>query len=917
MNRRTFVVSTSAAALGAVARPQPTRARTVDEPTRAFRSAKGSVIPYTRDELFRRGTQRTFTGPNLSEIAFPLGGIGTGTVSLGGRGQLVDWEIFNQPAKGQVLPFTFAALWLRPEGERAEIRVLEAPPEPPYRGSFGYGREQGQGLAHLKGARFTGAYPFARIDFDTGPLPLEVALEAFNPFVPLAVDDSSLPVAVFHYRLTNRSSKPLDAAVAFSLYNAVGYGREGALGKNVTTVRSATLASGVEITGLDMTSAKYDTADWRYGSMSLMTTAKDVTARSMWEAGEWFDAYTKWIEELEATGGFKGPTATEPSNDNSSYPGTLAPRVRLAPGASETVTFVLAWHFPTRKNYWNSEKEVAGSLLRNDYATRFTSAWDAAAYTLGNLERLERSSRDFHEAFFTSTLPAHVLDAVSSQAAIMRTNTCMLLEGKKFYAFEGCGDDGGCCPMNCTHVWNYEQALAFLFPELERSMRVTDFTENLRDDGSMAFRTLVPVGRARWNFKAAADGQMGTVMKLYREWQMSGDAAFLRSLWPQAKRALEYAWTSWDADRDGVMEGEQHNTYDIEFFGPNSMMGTLYLGALKAGEAMARAVGDDAAAASYRTVRELGEKNIEQLWNGDYYIQKIPSVERARELERSDPGMARSIKDGKIRYQYGDGCLSDQLLGQWFADVVGLGSLMEADHIERSLASIYRFNFRHDFYEHPNPQRIYALNDERGLVLCSWPKGERPELPFVYSDEVWTGIEYQVAAHLIFRGFVEEGLAIVKGTRDRYDGSRRNPWNEVECGAHYARAMASWSLLLALAGFHYSAPEKRISVMPRVSANEFKCFYAVGAGWGTVEQAAGPRSLAVTVAGKHGETRVRHIRLGNESRWAKISTEGAAGARRLAGCSAVASEGAIDVDLGEDAVLGPGDSLVVRVAPMA
>jgi uncharacterized protein (DUF608 family) len=174
--------------------------------------------------------------------------------------------------------------------------------------------------------------------------------------------------------------------------------------------------------------------------------------------------------------------------------------------------------------------------------------------------------------------------------------------------------------MNCTHVWNYEQALAFLFPELERSMRVTDFTENMREDGSMAFRTLVPVGQVQWNFKAAADGQMGTVMKLYREWQTSGDDRFLRQLWPQAKRALEYAWVAWDADRDGVMEGEQHNTYDIEFFGPNTMMGTLYLGALKAGEILARATGDTSAAETYRRVRESGEQKLEALWNGEYYV---------------------------------------------------------------------------------------------------------------------------------------------------------------------------------------------------------------------------------------------------------------------------------------------------------
>jgi uncharacterized protein (DUF608 family) len=630
MNRRTFVVSTSAAVLG-IASSSEASAKATPSPEvsgQSFRSPAGSVIPYSRAQLTARGPQRTFTGEHLSEIAFPLGGIGTGTVSLGGRGQLLDWEIFNRPAKGQLLPFTFAALWVKAQGEEAEVRILEAPPGPPYRGSFGYLREQGQGLQHLKGARFTGAYPFARVDFDTGTLPVEVTLEAFNPFVPLAVDDSSLPVAVFHYRVTNRSPKPVEAAVAFSLYNAVGFGRvksaDGSpstgLGKNNNRVRRQQLTGNLRVTGLDMRSEKYAADHPRFGSMCVLTSNSQVTARARWEEGEWFDAYTKWAAEFATAGGFSDTATTSPSKDGQSQPGSLAPGLRLAPGASETITFVLAWHFPVRENYWNGEKEVAGSKLRNDYATRFADAWEVAAYALANLERLEAASRSFHEALFKSSLPAHVLDAVSSQMSIIRTNTCMLLEGKQFFAFEGSGDSGGCCPMNCTHVWNYEQALAFLFPELERSMRVTDFTENMREDGSMAFRTLVPVGQVQWNFKAAADGQMGTVMKLYREWQTSGDDRFLRQLWPQAKRALEYAWVAWDADRDGVMEGEQHNTYDIEFFGPNTMMGTLYLGALKAGEILARATGDTSAAETYRRVRESGEQKLEALWNGEYYV---------------------------------------------------------------------------------------------------------------------------------------------------------------------------------------------------------------------------------------------------------------------------------------------------------
>ena len=156
--------------------------------------------------------------------------------------------------------------------------------------------------------------------------------------------------------------------------------------------------------------------------------------------------------------------------------------------------------------------------------------------------------------------------------------------------------------------------------------------------------------------------------------------------------------------------------------------------------------------------------------------------------------------------------------------------------MRETLQSIYRHNFKHNFMDHANTQRIYALNDEKGLLLCSWPRGNRPALPFVYSDEVWTGIEYQVAAHLIYEGLVMEGLAITKAVRDRYDGQRRNPWNEVECGNHYARALSSWSLLTALCGYHYSAPDRRLAFAPRLNAADFRCFFTTGSGWGTFSQ---------------------------------------------------------------------------------
>lgn len=809
-------------------------------------------LPYERDELLARATFRCFEGRALREVAFPLGGIGTGTVSLGGRGELRDWEIFGVPKKGECAPYTFFALWLKEAGGEPAVRVLQAPPLPPYTGAHGLRRDQGDGLPHMASARFLGSYPFARIAFEDPGLPLEVGLEAFNPFVPLDPESSGLPAAVFLWRLRNAGGKPVEGTLALNLYNMVGYDGLGSLydgryfGGNMTVVREGTAAR-----GLFMTSERVAPPQPGGGSMALATSWPTITALPQWERGPWWHPYEAWYADFKADGRFE-PREPSPSPEGTSDPGTLGLVFGLAPGEEALLPVVVAWYFPGRVNNWNTEEEVRGALLVSHYATRFADAWEVAETTLADLERLTAETRAFEQALHTSTLPAVVLDAASSQASTIRTNTCMWLDDGRFYAFEGCNDCGGCCPMNCTHVWNYEHALAYLFPSLERTMREVDFLYNTDPEGKMAFRTLVPIAEGRrWGFHAAADGQTCCVMKLYREWTLSGDEEFLRRMWPGARRALEYAWREWDKDRDGVMEGDQHNTYDINFAGANSMTTTYYLGALEAAARMAEHLGEAELAEKYRALARAGSRKLDEwLYNGEYYVEECD--------------------DDSTPYQYWSGCLSDQLVGLWFAETVGLGNPLPEEHVRSALGAIWRYNWRADLSAHTNLQRIYALPGEAGLLLCTWPRGGRPKTPFPYSDEVWTGIEYQVAAHMMRHGMIEEGLCIVKAARDRYDGVRRNPYNEVECGNHYARAMSSWSLILALSGFTYSAPEESIGFAPIVFQDDFRCFFSTGSGWGVYSQRARGDSLEAEIALERGSLRVRRVTLPAPGKHAKV-----------------------------------------------
>jgi non-lysosomal glucosylceramidase len=813
-------------------------------------------------------TSRRFQGDQLREIGFPLGGIGTGTVSLGGRGQLRDWEIFNHPGKGCSLPYTFFAIYAGAIGEQGVARVLERRLQPPFGGPAGPPTARVSGLPRLKEATFRGEYPYAWIDFVDDTLPVTVGLEAYNPFIPMNDHDSGLPAAIFRWTLTNPTDKPVEATVACCLLNAVGYDGQESLGGRHSRQFGSNLNTWREeddLEGIFMSGTKYEPDAATYGTMALATEWPDTTFKIRWErAGWWDDAQNFWDEFRQGRGHLADNPETDASPDGQTDVGVLGLHVTLEPGQTATLPFVLTWHFPNLTNTWNSEEAVKGKRIGNWYATQFADAWEVARYVIAEEERLEASTRAYHHAFYDTTLPAAVVDAAGANASILRTTTVLRTEDGRMNAFEGCGDKVGCCPMNCTHVWNYAMTVALLFPDLERSVRLTDFQHNTRPNGDMAFRTLLPLIGELWAMKPAADGQMGTVMKVYREWLQCGDKAFLACLWPGVVRAIEFAWQpgSWDADKDGVMEGEQHNTYDIEFYGPNTMMGTFYLGALRAAEEMARVLGHDEKAAEYRTVYESGrQKHTEQLWNGEYYKQEIvlPSIEGWEEK----PSFAQAVRPGEPipRYQYGPGCLADQLLGQWFAEVVGLGDLLPADQVKNTLQSIVKYNFKPDLSTHETVQRVYALNDDAGLLLCTWPKGGRPRYPFPYADEVWTGIEYQVAAHCLYAGLIDEGLAIVKGVRDRHDGEKRNPWDEFECGHHYARAMSSWSLLLALSGYHYDAGRQHLAFAPKINEDDFRSFFSAGEAWGQFSQQREGDTYTATLTISWGELTLQTLQL--------------------------------------------------------
>ncbi len=822
---------------------------------------------------------RTFSGPNLKMIAFPLGGIGTGTISLGGRGQLRDWEIFNRPDKGNSPDYCFGAIWAQAKGRKPVARVLEARIAPPYEGESGLGANNVPGLPRLRSAQFEGAYPFARVAFTDDKLPVKVRLEAFNPLVPVDVDASGLPVAILRYTVHNPGVQPVKVGLTFSLQNPVG--KEG---------KQAVFREGEGVAGLFMDNPLIALADPLNGSIVLGVLGaprESVTYLRGWKRAQWWDGALAFWDDFTDDGALSSDVpALNPV-------GSVAVTQSVAAGGEASVTFLIAWHFPNRtpeRCNWPAPEGRDKTVVGNHYCRRFEDAWEVAQHVARELPSLEARSRKFASVVESSTLPPAVLDAAMSNLSTLRTNTCFRTADGEFHAFEGCNDQRGCCHGTCTHVWNYEQATAFVFPSLARSVRESEFLRNTDGSGLMGFRSYLPDGLKIWQ-AAAADGQMGCLMKLYRDWQLSGDTEWLRRLWPKAKKALEFAWikNGWDGDRDGVAEGVQHNTYDVEFYGPNPLCGVWYLGALRAGEEMARALGDGATAREYHRLFESGKKWIDaNLFNGEYYIQKVVG----RAAEEVAPGLRVGMGGANPLapdYQMGEACLIDQLLGQYMAHVADLGYLLDEANVRKTLKAIYSYNFKADLSDHEAVQRTYALNDDGGVLVASYPGGQRPEIPFPYFAEVWTGLEYQFAAHLIFEGMLAEALKVVEAARRRHDGERRNPWNEPECGHHYARAMSSWALVVALNGFHYAGAERRLTFTPRMPGATFRSHWVLPSGWGSLAQTLSAASQRVEIQAIEGAmtlaslalngvgkitARTASATLGKETVGAKLHVEG-------------------------------------------
>ena len=796
-----------------------------------------------------------------TNISFPLGGIGSGSIGLAGNGMLVDWEIFNRPSKGSRNGCTHFAVKAKTK-QGIQTRILSGDMYQDFTGKYG---EQGfaaygsgcptssmSGFPHFKNVTFHGEFPIAKLEFADeetmqNPFPGKIGMMAFNPFIPLDADNSSIPAAFFEISVENTTAEEAEYQVAFTVRNPFP------VSENSYTARG-------DLSMITMKHAGVSAEDTSYGDLTVATDYKDVSRQSYWYRGGWQDAIVTYWNDMNRDGDLQERVYDTPGKGDCC---TLAAKLTLAAGEQKKVRFLLSWNVPNYYNYWVEGQEQP--TWKNYYAVLFPDSAASAAYALTNWDSLYRRTCRFHELLFGSTVDPVILDAVSAAMSVLKSPTVLRLEDGSFYGWEGVFERHGSCEGTCQHVWNYAYALCFLFPELERSIRELEFRYSTDETGRMVFRLKLPLGRDRGNVRACVDGQMGNVIKCCREWKLSGDDKWLADQWENIRKTLEYAWSDanadeWDRNKDGVLEGRQRHTLDMEMFGPSSWLQGMYLAALKAAAEMAEYLGYPEKASEYRAIFEKGYAWVkENLFNGSYFFQQVDLKDKAILEHFGCEKDYWNEEAGEIKYQIADGSEIDQLLGQWHCVLNGLGDVFDGEQRRIALKNMMKNQHKESMREFANPWRVFSLNDEAGTVMCDYPEGVyKPAIPIPYCEETMHGFEYAFAGLLFSEGYFEDGLKVVKAVRDKYDGRKRNPWNEIECGNNYARSMASFAFLPILSGFTFHLPKKYIGFAPKGNPEHFRCLFSVGTGWGCFEMnfTDGEKFCRAVSAGSAGKAKI-------------------------------------------------------------
>lgn len=796
----------------------------------------------------------SYKGEYAANIAYPLGGIGSGNFCVDGCGGITNVSIYHHPNLKKSLDNCFAALNVKSD-EKGDARVLQG--RAPMMSKWQTIRVS-DGLPQFRESLFTDKFPFAEIELLDEKMPLKCSIKAFSPFIPLEHEDSSLPAAAFEYSFKNTTDETQECIFYFNMPNFLNSPAQ----KYVRGLEDGFVLC-----------AESDEPPYNEAYFSVCCDDPGLVKNLDVQKANWFDMREKLWESVEDGELLDNPPPNT-EGEGASPAGVLQVPFSLAPNAGKEIRVRFAWYVPksTLRTGWTDVMGGHQGVIRGGegnagsvgdeyeedrfykpyYAQRFSSVDELSKYWRENYSRLKEETLRFSDALHDTNLPSEIMEAVKSNLSILRSPTILREREGRVWMWEGVTDEKGSCHGSCTHVWNYNQAFAALFPAFERNLREVEFDFMQDEAGHQNFRAWLPIAPNDHEWHACADGQFGGIMKVYRQWRAEGDEHWLRSYRDKIKKSLDYGINEWDPQGSGLLQRPHHNTYDIEFWGEDPMCSAFYLAALLAMCEMEEYLGEECS--MYEALFERGVKRFEQeLFNGEYFVQKI---------DKNADKIGTALYDlkpnsGDIpKYQFGKAVLAEQLVGLWLAEQCGIKSFIDKEKVKSAIKSVYEYNFIEEMGEYPNPRRPqYALYDESGLVLAAWKdKEDKLDFPFVYSSEVWTGVEYHVADTLIRSGFIDEGLNIVRACRKRYDGRYRNPFAEEEAGYWYGRALSSYALLNSFSAARYDAMSKTLYVSPVVSSN-IRHFISTPTGYGVLHIKDGIAKLDV----RSGEIEVEHI----------------------------------------------------------
>lgn len=702
----------------------------------------------------------------LKNSGIPLGGLGTGSVELRSDGLFHEWQIMNNnpwgPGPKVDVPNNALFFGLQLTGADKRSVVLASPDE-----LFGWLMDPYllPWLERPTEIKSKARFPFTELEYDFPGLPANVSLEAFSPFIPLDAKNSGLPLAYLTFTIENRSKKELPLTFFGCMANLAGASSDDALSVMEFTGRGK--RASMSFCRENIPDQQSDCGSVALGMVAdkpgVTSYGMHLKTRDLWDVLR----ETGRLENHDFATAEGAPYPIEAGRRGRRRKGfrshgALARSMTLKPGESTRVTFMVCWHFPNLIERDLKAKNAVGANIGHQYENWFEDATDVFKYAAKNADKLRGETKQFFDAYYSSTMEPWLLEAVSAQLTTLIKSSWWDKYGR-FGIWEGLG----CCGLQTTDITHYGSfPIVQFFPEIEKSqMRLTK--DNVEEAGDIPHMMPATFACSDVDNLKRIDLMPQFVLLVWRDVLWTADLEYLREMWPTVKDAMAFMDTK-DLNGDGLPNNTgADQTYDqFPMKGTSAFVGILFLASLRATAEMAELMGETDYACDLRQ-RFSAAKDLldEQLWTGDFYRLCY------------DP----------VTGQGNDGVMTDQINGDWFIRQTTGTGLLANGKVKSALRSI-----------------IDACSHPAGfLANCAWPKGGGAGTSRLGTDQAncpWSGVEYAVAAHMILLGMENAGIKVARDVWERYEhvGER---FNHIECGGHYYRALSSWAVYLALSGW--------------------------------------------------------------------------------------------------------------------